>query len=227
MANDMYTDLLRQTREEIARRGTQEQERERNRRQRSGAQFARNAANSGIRGAYGVMTFENGAEIQERNRANRYISEYRDLQNAYGQSGAEADESILQQMKQLNQKYGFSGIQDAENKLEGLEAGKWIGDRNQLYSNLESNPDFEQYSKPSSKTPTAGFGIQFGKHWLGKGDAKYDYINNLGSAQELAAEARGQEDTVNPYGMYDLMKPEEVARYNYLYHTQGEKAADE
>ena len=227
MANDMYTDLLRQTREEIARRGTQEQEKERNRRQRSGAQFARNAANSGIRGAYGVMTFENGAEIQERNRANRYISEYRDLQNAYGQSGAEADESILQQMKQLNQKYGFSGIQDAENKLEGLEAGKWIGDRNQLYSNLESNPDFEQYSKPSSKTPTAGFGIQFGKHWLGKGDAKYDYINNLGSAQELAAEARGQEDTVNPYGMYDLMKPEEVARYNYLYHTQGEKAADE
>lgn len=227
MANDRYTDLLRKTREEIVRRGTQEQERERNRRQQAGAQFARNAANGGIRGAYGVMTFENGAEIQERNRANRYISEYRDLQNAYGQSGAEADESILQQMKQLNQKYGFSGIQDAENKLDGLEAGKWMEDRNQLYSNLESNPDFEQYSKPSSKTPTAGFGIQFGKHWLGKGDAKYDYINNLGSAQELAAEARGQEDTVNPYGMYDLMKPEEVARYNYLYHTQGEKAADE
>lgn len=224
MANDMYTDLLRQTREEIARRGTQELEKERNRRQ---AQFARNAANSGIRGAYGVLSFENGAEIQERNRANRYISEYRDLQNAYGQSGTEADESILQQMKQLNQKYGFSGIQDAENKLEGLEAGKWMEDRNQLYSNLESNPDFEQYSKPSSTTPTAGFGIQFGKHWLGKGDAKYDYINNLGGAQELAAEARGQEDNVNPYGMYDLMEPEEVARYNYLYHTQGEKAADE
>ena len=227
MANDMYTDLLRQTREEIARRGTQEQEKERNRRQRSAAQFARNAANSGIRGAYGVLSFENGAEIQERNRANRYINEYRNLQNAYGQSGTEADESILQQMKQLNQKYGFSGIQDAENKLDGLEAGKWMEDRDQLYSNLESNPDFEQYSKPSSKTPTAGFGIQFGKHWLGKGDAKYDYINNLGGAQELAAEARGQEDNVNPYGMYDLMKPEEVARYNYLYHTQGGKAADE
>lgn len=224
MANDMYTDLLRQTREEIARRGTQELEKERNRRQRP---VARNVANSGIRGAYGVLSFENGAEIQERNRANRYISEYRNLQNAYGQSGTEADESILQQMKQLNQKYGFSGIQDAENKLEGLEAGKWMEGRNQLYSNLESNPDFEQYSKPSSTTPTAGFGIQFGKHWLGKGDAKYDYINNLGGAQELAAEARGQEDNVNPYGMYDLMEPEEVARYNYLYHTQGEKAADE
>ena len=227
MANDMYTDLLRQTREEIARRGTQELEQERNRRQRSWAQFARNAANSGIRGAYGVMAFENGAEIQERNRANRYINEYRNLQNAYGQSGTEADESILQQMKQLNQKYGFSGIHDAENKLEGLEAGKWMEDRNRMYSNLESNPDFAQYSKPSSETPTAGFGIQFGKHWLGKGDAKYDYINNLGGAQELAAEARGQEDNVNPYGMYDLMEPEEVARYNYLYHTQGEKAADE
>lgn len=227
MENDMYTDLLRQTREEIVRRGTQEQEKERNRRQRSGAQFARNAANSGIRGAYGVLSFENGAEIQERNRANRYINEYRNLQNAYGQSGTEADESILQQMKQLNQKYGFSGIQDAENKLEGLEAGKWMEEQSRKYSDLESNPDFEQYSKPSSKTPTAGFGIQFGKHWLGKGDAKYDYINNLGSAQELAAEARGQEDNVNPYGMYDLMKPEEVARYNYLYHTQGEKAADE
>ena len=101
MENDRYTDLLRQTREEIARRGTQELEQERNRRQRS---WARNAANSGIRGAYGVMAFENGAEIQERNRANRYISEYRDLQNAYGQSGAEADESILQQMKQLGGK---------------------------------------------------------------------------------------------------------------------------
>ena len=227
MANDRYTDLLRQTREEIVRRGTQEQERERNRRQQAGIQFARNAANSGIRGAYGVATFENGAEIQERNRANRYISEYRDLQNAYGQSGPEADESILQQMKQLNQKYGFSGIHDAENKLEGLKAGKWMEDRSRMYSNLESNPDFAQYSKPSSEKPTAGFGIQFGKHWLGKGDAKYDYINNLGGAQELAAESRGQEDNVNPYGMYDLMEPEEVARYNYLYHTQGEKAADE
>lgn len=227
MENAWYTDLLRQTREEILRRGIQAQERERNRRQRSGAQFAQNAANSGIRGAYGVATFENGAEIQERNRANRYISEYRDLQNAYGQSGEEADESILQQMKQMNQKYGFSGIHDAENKLDSLEARKWMQDRSRMYSNLESNPDFEQYSKPSSKTPTAGFGIQFGKHWLGKGDAKYDYINNLGGAQELAAEARGQEDNVNPYGMYDLMEPEEVARYNYLYHTQGEKAADE
>lgn len=227
MANDRYTDLLRQTREEIVRRGTQQQERERNRRQQAGAQFARSAATGGIRGAYGVTTFENAAEIQERNRANRYISEYRDLQNAYGQSGSEADESILQQMKQLNQKYGFSGIHDAENKLEGLKAGKWMEDRSRMYSNLESNPDFAQYSKPTSETPTAGFGIQFGKHWLGKGDAKYDYINNLGGAQELAAETRGQEDNVNPYGMYDLMEPEEVARYNYLYHTQGEKAADE
>lgn len=227
MANDMYTDLLRQTREEIVRRGTQEQEKERNRRQRSGAQFARNAAAAGIRGAYGVLSFENGAEIQERNRANRYINEYRNLQNAYGQSGTEADESILQQMKQLNQHYGFSGIRDAENKLDALDAGKWKEEQSRKYSDLEINPDFEQYSKPSSTTPTAGFGIQIGKNWVGKGDPKYDYINNLGNAQELAAEARGQEDTVNPYGMYDLMKPEEVARYNYLYHTQGEKAADE
>ena len=227
MANDMYTDLLRQTREEIARRGIQAQTQERKRRQQIGAPLAQNAAAAGIRGAYGVLSFENGAEIQERNRANRYINEYRNLQNAYGQSGTEEDESILQQMKQLNQQYGFSGIRDAENKLDALDAGKRIEEQSRKYSDLESNPDFEQYSKPSSTTPTAGFGIQIGKNWVGKGDPKYDYINNLGNAQEFAAEARGQEDSVNPYGMYDLMEPEEVARYNYLYHTQGEKAADE
>lgn len=254
MANDMNADLLRQTREEILRRGNQQiQEYSDDMRKKQEISDAKaiagragaNSLAAGVAASFTHPTEQNdtaqphprtdreyGVSIAQLNTdiyyANRIVTEYTSLRNGIGQSGDdEYDQSLRRQMDQLLADNGYSTLDDVKQKLESMQSQRWMLEQERRYANLESNPDFAQYSKPSSWTPTAGFGIQFGKLWLGKGDPKYDYINNLGNARELAAESRGQEDNVTPYGMYDVMEPEEVARYNYLYHTQGEKAADE
>lgn len=57
------------------------------------------------------------------------------------------------------------------------------------------------------------------------GDARYDYINNIGNfrAQSDVQQAlgRGQD-----YGKYAFMTDDEIGVYNYLYATQGKKAAN-
>ena len=57
------------------------------------------------------------------------------------------------------------------------------------------------------------------------GDARYDYINNIGDfrAQSDVQQAQGRG---SDYGKYAFMTDEEVGVYNYLYATQGKKAAN-
>lgn len=57
------------------------------------------------------------------------------------------------------------------------------------------------------------------------GDARYDYINNIGNFRAQSdvqqEQGRGQD-----YGKYAFMTDDEVGVYNYLYATQGKKAAN-
>lgn len=57
------------------------------------------------------------------------------------------------------------------------------------------------------------------------GDARYDYINNIGNFRAQSdvqqAQGRGQD-----YGKYAFMTEDEIGVYNYLYATQGKKAAN-
>lgn len=57
------------------------------------------------------------------------------------------------------------------------------------------------------------------------GDARYDYINNIGNFRAQSdvqqAQGRGQD-----YGKYAFMTDDEIGVYNYLYATQGKKAAN-
>ena len=57
------------------------------------------------------------------------------------------------------------------------------------------------------------------------GDARYDYINNIGNFRTQSdvqqAQGRGQD-----YGKYAFMTDDEIGVYNYLYATQGKKAAN-
>ena len=57
------------------------------------------------------------------------------------------------------------------------------------------------------------------------GDARYDYINNIGNFRARSdvqqAQGRGQD-----YGKYAFMTDDEIGVYNYLYATQGKKAAN-
>ena len=57
------------------------------------------------------------------------------------------------------------------------------------------------------------------------GDARYDYINNIGNFRAQSdvqqAQGRGQD-----YGKYAFLTDDEIGVYNYLYATQGKKAAN-
>ena len=57
------------------------------------------------------------------------------------------------------------------------------------------------------------------------GDARYDYINNIGNFRAQSdvqqAQGRGQD-----YGKYAFMTDDEIGVYNYLYATQGKRAAN-
>lgn len=57
------------------------------------------------------------------------------------------------------------------------------------------------------------------------GDAKYDYINNIANFRSQAdlAQAQGRG---SDYGKYAFMSSDEVGVYNYLYATQGRRAAN-
>ena len=57
------------------------------------------------------------------------------------------------------------------------------------------------------------------------GDARYDYINNIGNfrAQSDVQQAQGRG---KDYGKYAFMTDNEIGVYNYLYATQGKKAAN-
>ena len=158
---------------------------------------------------------------------NKFITDYTALQNASGQSGEEADESIRQQMNQLLQEYGFTSIQEANQKLESLQASKWTLERERQYSSLTQNDDFWENAKPTAQEPTStGFGINIGQTWIGRGDPRYDYINDLGGTRTANKKAyAGRYDPI--YGIYDQMNALEIANYNYLYNTQGKDSADD
>ena len=269
MANNIYQDLLRQTREEIARNGLQAQEQERNRRRQEGipsvrieqtqpigaskptadfSRIAKNTAVSGIRGAYihapeqkdteqahPRTDREYGAAIGQLNTdiyyANKLITDYTALRNSFGMSGEEADEAIQRQMKQLLADNGYSTFDEAKQKLESMQAKKWTLEQERRYLNLESNPDFEEKSKPATDKATASnFGLLLGETWVGKGDKKYDYINNLEGARGPSSDDPEFDEYSagnTQLGIYRFMKPEEISRYNYLYNTHGKDAAEE
>ena len=96
------------------------------------------------------------------------------------------------------------------------------------------------YGKADDRASSAGFGkyagilkasdyTELSKSGESKrklfGDARYDYINNIGNFRAQSdvqqAQGRGQD-----YGKYAFMTDDEIDVYNYLYATQGKKAAN-
>lgn len=96
------------------------------------------------------------------------------------------------------------------------------------------------YGKADDRASSAGFGkyagilkasdyTELSKSGESKrklfGDARYDYINNIGNFRAQSdvqqAQGRGQD-----YGKYAFMTDDEIGVYNYLYATKGKKAAN-
>lgn len=114
------------------------------------------------------------------------------------------------QMKGRNAAKGTSAIFNsvygkADDRASSAGSGK--------YADILKASDYTELSK-SGESKRKPFG-----------DARYDYINNIGNFRAQSdvqqAQGRGQD-----YGKYAFMTDDEVGVYNYLYATQGKKAAN-
>ena len=167
---------------------------------------------------YNARISQNKGELQTLESV---LKEAKVIRDAMGMGGDEADEHLQGKLREVLGSYG--SISDLEARVEELKASNWKDERSIKYNFLEENADFDSRSKVAADGATAGFGIGFGTNWWGKGDPVYDYINNLDGTRQKSFSAAGGGGT--PYSIYDLMEPEEIAKYNYLYNTDGDSEA--
>ena len=166
------------------------------------------------------------------NRIQKNDLKLKELQAAYDEVSKAADEINMSGETQENKsrydqlvaKYG--NLTDLKNQIEALNAENWRYQRSKKYNFLDDNADFISKSKVTADGATAGFGIGIGTSWWGKGDPVYDYINDLDGARQKSVPANAKMGG-SPYSIYDQMDKEEIAKYNYLYNTEGEDAAKE
>ena len=160
----------------------------------------------------------NDLQIQELEAAYDEIMRLADQINMEGER-----ESTVEALNNLIAQYGTTS--ELKQKIEALKAENWQYQNAIDYNFLGNNADYSANSQAATKEATAGFGIGFGTSWLGVGDPVYDYINNLEGARNQQ-HSRATIDRDSPYFIYDHMKPEEIANYNYLYNTAGKEAAN-
>ncbi len=126
----------------------------------------------------------------------------------------------LSMYKAIMDRFGsFDGMRKT---LDSKKEELWSLNNHKQYGLLVENEDFYDVAKAVSENTTAGVGIQWGDSFYGKGDAVYDYINDIDGYREKFRIASEGKDA---YYKYSLMEPEEIARYNYLFHKEGEDSA--
>ena len=135
-------------------------------------------------------------------------------------------ESQLEKLKKTSTYTGNEEIKNLEARLEKLKAGKWKKENSSKFDSLGDNADFKKNSSVTEDGRTAVFGINIGDNWLGFGDPVYDYINNLDEEQEAYVVRNEGKDNQGLY-KYSFMSDTERSTYNYLYNTEGKKAANE
>lgn len=120
-------------------------------------------------------------------------------------------------------------INAKEAEIDTLKRNRYFVEKGAQYSGLENNPDWAEQSTNVSEDPTAKFNIKLGNTWLGVGDVVYDYINDIDGTREKMlytgnnGNVRGNADLYK----YDFMTDTQIAQYNYIYNTEGKKAANE
>lgn len=109
---------------------------------------------------------------------------------------------------------------------ENISSGSPLAPMRNLIDDRESTVGSGKYADILKASDYAALS-KAGESKAGKlfGDARYDYINDIGDMriQHDVSEARGQGAE---YSKYALMTQDEVGVYNYLYATQGKKAAN-
>lgn len=121
----------------------------------------------------------------------------------------------------------MTALRQAEQELDKLQEGKWYADNSAKYGAIPQNADFAAQSKVAEDKPTLKFGIQLGNNFLGVGDQVYDYINDLDGTREKVEYLADGNASNAALHKYNFMTDTEVATYNYIYNTEGKKAANE
>lgn len=179
---------------------------------------------------YDEKISETDAEIAN---LEKLISDYDSLTANWGMGGDEADSKTLQDASYLMNSNGFKNIRDAKNNLDALKNTRWNLTNERKYRNLDNNPDFSQKSRYVSTKDEGFWGEMTSKYGMGYGDLEYEYINNPNIRSEIEKKAIVYGSfSGNPMSSYserhlDLMYPEEIAAYNYLYQTEGNKSAQD
>ena len=119
----------------------------------------------------------------------------------------------------------FGSFDGMRKTLDAKKEELWSLNNHKQYGLLEENEDFYDVAKAVSENTTAGFGIQWDDTFYGQGDEVYDYINDINGSRERIRRSGDRNDGDARYYKYSLMEPEEIARYNYLFHKEGEDSA--
>ena len=166
---------------------------------------------------YAEEILKNTAELKYLEEGLQKIQGLADQMNMGGET--EADK---RKYKALVQKYG--SLEDLKAEIEALELKNWKYQNALKYGYLDENADYQEQAVQASDVKKVGVGIGFGTKWWGfGGDPVYHYINDIDGTRK----AQQDQDGGTPYSVYDFMTDKHIADYNYLYNTQGKKAAQE
>ena len=111
-----------------------------------------------------------------------------------------------------------SNVRDYNAQLEKLRNTQYYREQDAKYGNLSQEKDFEAESKRIDADRVRGL----------SGDLDYKIINNIDNERDIVASGIRTMQGGSNYGKRLLqMTDNEIAAYNYLYNTQGKKAAKE
>ena len=141
------------------------------------------------------------------------------------------DSELAQSNKRTKEEY-----EALEMRAEQLERNIRDAEKVQKYARYEAlrqNADFAEKSQ-AGKTKRVQFSLTDPSTWAA-GDDRYDFINNIDGYRDHNwaglefdnAKVMGVERNLSEHAAVSKMTDGEIAMYNYLYATQGRKAADE
>ena len=117
-------------------------------------------------------------------------------------------------------------LADLDRQLEEMKSGKWAAEGEAKYSSIPSNADYAEKSKIIDDSKARGFGITIGDKYFGTGDDVYAYINDIdGRQSDMKVAVNGSTGEAG-LQKYKYMTQREKDNYNYIYQTEGKKAAN-
>ena len=160
----------------------------------------------------------------ERDKINQQYTAAAGTISGKKRSGQYSQEEMKQDEEKLNSLK--KQLDDLDRQIESNKAGQWGAKNSEKYGAYAGKADFSKNSKVTEDDRTAVFGLNIGDKWLGFGDPTYDYINNLDDEQK-AYEIRNEGSDNQGLYKYSFMSDREISTYNYLYNTEGKKAAND